>query len=107
MSTEKTVDGVSSKSLIPHRDKLIIAMYEVLRQAKSPLHVKEIELRVADLLKLSAEVREIPHNRSYTKLGYELAWARTRAGSKGHLISKQKGYWQIAPSSPHINPPKA
>jgi hypothetical protein len=99
------VEEVNYKSLIPHRDKLILAMYEVLRQAQSPLHIHEIERRVADLLKLSPEIREIPHNRSITKLGYELAWARTKAGSRGHLIRREKGLWQIAPTSPHINPP--
>jgi hypothetical protein len=92
---------------IPHRDTLLLAIYEVLRNAQGPLHNTDIENEVGELLNLTKPQRELRHDKSYTKLGYELAWARSKAKAKGHLISPKAGFWTIAPSSPYIHAPKA
>ncbi|MEX1021443.1 MAG: restriction endonuclease [Litorilinea sp.] len=60
--------------------------------------IDEIYRKVSEILHLSDEVLEVPHNPnrgSQTKVEYRLAWARTYLKSYGLLENSERGVWAL------------
>ena len=79
-------------------DVVYNALLQFMSDSKTHL-TRDIEKGVADLMQLDEKTRTSTHAGNRTKLGYKLAWARTRAKKAG-LIER------VGPSLWRMNTPK-
>lgn len=73
-------------------------VYNALLQfmSDSEVHLtSDIEKGVADLMQLDEKTRTITHSGNRTKLGYKLAWARTRAKKAGLIERVGPLLWRM------------
>jgi restriction system protein len=81
------------------REVIYKALLQLLGDSKTYL-TRDIENGVADLIQLDEETRTSIHSGSRTKLGYKLAWARTRAKKEGLIERVGPSLWRM--SNPRI-----
>jgi restriction endonuclease Mrr len=81
--------------LMPSQKLLTETMLAVLKQEKQGLHISEIELRVANHLKLEPAQKSQIQKGTRTVIGYKLAWARTKLKKEGKLESVSPSVWRI------------
>jgi restriction system protein len=56
---------------------------------------EELLEKVIEIMHLPVAVQNLMHNERYTKVGYNLAWARTFLGKTGALENHSIGVWAI------------
>ena len=81
---------------LPRLVDLIVPTLAVLRSAKRPMTIDEIESKVSKRLSLDAATRTIPHRGTdpRTRLAYRLAWVRCYLRQAGYIEPTRRGVWQ-------------
>lgn len=82
---------------VPKYDDLFNPLLKSLNQLGGSASVREMEEKVADILKLTdKEINEI-HSGNRTLLSYRLAWARNYLKRYGLLENSSRGVWSLTP----------
>lgn len=84
---------------VPTFDQLMLPLFRAIKELGGSASIAEIEEKVGELLQLSEEALEQPHNAknsNQTEFQYRLAWARTYLKQFGLLENSQRGIWVIA-----------
>lgn len=92
---------------IPTFDALMAPLYQVIKELGGSASIEEMEEKVGELLKLSEQQLEQPHNpekSNQTEFGYRLAWARTYLKQYGVIQNSSRGIWVIAKDVAVIDP---
>lgn len=87
---------------IPTRYELQDPVLAALKQLGGSGTNEEIYEKVIELMKLPAEVVDLPHgtgSAGQTALAYEMAWARTYLKNAGKIESPTRGVWAIKDST--------
>lgn len=79
----------------PKYDDLLNPLLEALHQLGSSASVAELEQKVAQVLGLSEEDLEAPHDGNRTKFAYNLAWARTYLKRFGLIENSARAVWAL------------
>lgn len=79
----------------PKYDELFNPLLTALHQLGSSASIAELEQNVAQILGLSEEDLETPHNGNLTKFAYNLAWARTYLKRFGLIENSARGVWAL------------
>ena len=90
---------------VPSYQDLMQPVFFALNQLGGSGSIGEIEEKVAELLGLSEDVIEAPHNpekSNQTEFQYRLAWARTYLKNFGLIENSSRGVWSISPDKRHI-----
>ncbi len=85
---------------VPTFDQLMLPLFKAIRQLGGSASISEIEEKVGELLQLSDEILEHPHNpekSNQTEFQYRLAWARTYLKQYGLIDNSSRGVWVIPP----------
>jgi hypothetical protein len=85
---------MSHDEKLPSQSLILDAMLIVLRKSQRGLHIRDIEVAVAEYLSLTRPQMELMHKGKRTLLGYKLAWARTAAKKRGLIESPQSSIWK-------------
>ena len=88
------------KILSPTQTELIEPTFTVLVELGGSATNDEIRDKVIELLNLSDEIVDEPHNgkgSQATELEYQLAWARTQLKNYGAITNSARGVWMITP----------
>jgi restriction system protein len=83
---------------VPTFDVFFNPLIEALKQLGGSGTNEEIDTRVAEIMNLSDELLELPHNPdkgSQTEVQYRLAWARTYLKKYGLLENSGRGVWAL------------
>jgi restriction system protein len=80
---------------IPKYDDLFNPLLEALHQLGSSASISEQEQKVAEILNLSEEDLEEPHDGNRSKFSYNLAWARTYVKRVGLIENSSRGVWAL------------
>jgi len=87
---------------VPSYDELFNPLLQAIRELGGSASIPEQELKVAQLLNLTAEdVAEI-HRGNTTKLSYRLAWARHYLKRFGLLQNSERGVWAFTPTGSKV-----
>lgn len=92
-------------SRVPQYHQLMNPLLQALRDLGGSGSVDEIYEKVAENLRLTEDVLNVPHSpdkSNQTEVQYRLAWARTYLKKYGVLENSSRGVWVIAPYSRHI-----
>ena len=72
---------------------------EAIRSSGGSASIKEITVRIVDIMNLSPDKVEVPHgNGSQTELEYRLAWTRTYLKQYGLIDNSERGIWSLTSS---------
>lgn len=85
---------------VPTFDQLMLPLFKAIRQLGGSASISEIEEKIGELLQLSDEILEHPHNpekSNQTEFQYRLAWARTYLKQYGLIDNSSRGVWVIPP----------
>lgn len=86
------------KSDLPTERVLSSALLKVLKEARGPLRVAEIEERLRLLIEISANDRtSSAESKTRSDLSYRLAWCRTRLRKNGEIVKVGHGVWSLSP----------
>jgi restriction system protein len=80
---------------IPKYHDLFNPLLDALHQLGSSASITEQEQKVAEVLTLSEEDLEEPHDGNRTKFSYNLAWARTYLKRYGLIENSSRGVWAL------------
>lgn len=80
---------------LPKASELVSPLIEVLKAAKHPLSIQEIEKQVAANLEVPDELRFVIRIGNRTEFNYRLSWARTRAKNLGLIQRTSSKYWTV------------
>ena len=83
---------------LPNQDSLCFPTLLALKSHNGSADVQEIKRFVAQYLKLSDELLEIPTPHpgdSRTKFEYDLAWARTKLKLLGAVSNPSRSIWEV------------
>lgn len=80
-------------SELPKASELVGPLVEILKAAKQPLSVQEIERQMADSLQIPEELRSVKRIGNRTEFNYRLSWARTRAKNLGLIQRTSSKFW--------------
>ena len=80
---------------VPKYVDLFNPLLTALHQLGSSATIAELEQSVAQILDLSEEDLEAPHNDNLTKFAYNLAWARTYLKRFGLIENSARGVWAL------------
>lgn len=93
-----------SASLVPTFDAMLIPTIQALQILGGSGTTEEIYDQVAQILKLSDEVLEIPHgSSSQSEVEYRLAWSRTYLKKYGLLQNSARGVWSLLSTTINLN----
>ncbi len=87
-------------SRVPSYDHLMQPVFQAIKELGGSGSIDEIDEKVTELLGLSEEIINQPHNpekSSQTELQYRLAWARTYLKKYGLIENSSRAVWAIAP----------
>jgi restriction system protein len=90
---------------LPKRNDLMNPLIEALHQLGGSGTIDEINNEVAEIMGLSDEQLEVPHNperSAQTEFEYRLAWTRTYLKKYGILENSRRGVWAIDPEARNI-----
>lgn len=96
---------MSDTSMIPKYSELMNPVLKALHELGGSGSNAEIDLKAAELLNLSEEITNIPHNpekSSMTEFEYRLAWARTYLKKYGVIDNSGRGVWAIVPEKRNV-----
>jgi restriction system protein len=91
---------------IPTYDSMMNPLLQALRQLGGSGTIQEIYTEVADILQLTDEQLDIPHDPdkgSTTEVGYRLAWTRTYLKKYGIIENSRRGVWSFTPEGSQIS----
>lgn len=81
---------------------MIQPTFEALRLLGGSGSNDEINERVAELLSLSDDVRDLPHgDTSVSEVNYRLAWSRTYLKKAGYIENSKRGIWSLTELGNH------
>ena len=80
---------------VPSHDNLFNPLLKAFHDLGGSASITELEEGVAEILKLTPEEIEEPHDGSRSKLAYSLAWARTYLKMVGLLENSSRGVWAL------------
>ena len=80
---------------VPKYDDLFNPLLTALHQLGSSASIAELEQSVAQVLNLSEEDLDAPHDGNRTKFAYNLAWARTYLKRFGLIENSARGVWAL------------
>ncbi len=80
---------------VPAYDELLNPLLKAFHELGGSASIAELEERVAQILSLSPQDIEEPHNESISKLSYRLAWGRTYLKRYGLLENSSRGVWAL------------
>jgi restriction system protein len=80
---------------VPKYDDLFKPLLTALHQLGSSASIAELEQKVAQILGLSENDLEEPHDGNRTKFAYNLAWARTYLKRYGLIENSARGVWAL------------
>ena len=84
---------------VPRFTELMNPTLEAIRSSGGSASIKEITLRVVDMMNLSSEEVEVPHgNGRQTELEYRLAWTRTYLKQFRLIDNSERGIWSLTSS---------
>jgi len=92
-------------SRVPKYFQLMQPVFQTLKDLGGSGSIEEIDEKVVQLLGLSEEVANQPHNlakSSQSEVQYRLAWARTYLKKYGLIENSSRGVWAIAQDKRHI-----
>ncbi|SCZ08908.1 restriction endonuclease [Microvirga guangxiensis] len=86
----------SLKDDLPKFDALMLPTIQALKALGGSASNEELVDHVADKLKLSEELRNIPSGKgSRSELAYRMAWARTYLKGHGAVDNSERGVWSL------------
>lgn len=89
---------MASKSDLPSFDEYFAPTVAVLKSRGGSATIEELEEGVAAEMKLSDDVRSVPHGDGpRTQFDYELAWVRTYLKKVGAAENSERGVWRLTP----------
>jgi restriction system protein len=89
---------VATKADLPPFDTLFKPAIECFKARGGSMTIDEMEEAVAAAMKLSDELRAVPHGDGpRSQFGYELAWVRTYLKKAGALENSERGVWRLTP----------
>ena len=81
---------------VPKYTELMNPTLKAIRSSGGSASIKEITVRIVDIMNLSPEMVEVPHgNGSRTELEYRLAWTRTYLKQYGLIENSERGVWPL------------
>ena len=84
---------------VPRFTELMNPTLEAIRTSGGSASIKEITVRVVDIMDLSSREVEVPHgNGRQTELEYRLAWTRTYLKQFGLINNSERGIWSLTSS---------
>ena len=84
---------------VPRFTELMNPTLEAIRSSGGSASIKEITVRIVDIMNLSPDKVEVPHgNGSQTELEYRLAWTRTYLKQYGLIDNSERGIWSLTSS---------
>ena len=84
---------------VPKYTDLMNPTLEAISSSDGSASIKEIAIRVVEIMNLLPEVVEVPHgNGRQTELEYRLAWARTYLKQFGLINNSERGIWSLTSS---------
>lgn len=87
---------MASKSDLPSFDEYFVPAVAVLKARGGSATIEEFEEGVAAEMKVSDELRSIPHGDGpRTQFDYELAWVRTYLKKVGAVENSDRGVWRL------------
>jgi restriction system protein len=90
---------VATKADLPPFDSLFKPAIECFKASGGSMTIDEMEEAVAAAIRLSDEMRAIPHGDGpRSQFGYELAWVRTYLKKVGALENSERGVWRLTPA---------
>lgn len=90
---------------VPKYTELIEPLWAALQKLGGSGSNEEIDDQVSELLNLSEEILNVPHNperSSATEFQYQMAWARTYLKKYGWIENSSRAVWSIVPSKTNI-----
>jgi len=89
---------MASKSDLPSFEEYFAPAVAVLKAHGGSATIEELEEGVAAEMKLSDDVRSVPHGEGpRTQFDYELAWVRTYLKKVGAAENSERGVWRLTP----------
>lgn len=86
---------MATKSDLPTFESYFVPTVYALRNRGGSATIEEMEDDVADLMKLSGDVRSVLHGDGpRTQFEYELAWVRTYLKKIGMVENSERGVWR-------------
>jgi restriction system protein len=79
------------------REGLYNPLLEAIKRLGGSASISELNEEVTKYLQLTDEEIAERHNAQYTKLEYQLAWARTNLKAYGLLDNSERGVWVLTP----------
>lgn len=96
---------MKAKSDLPTFDGLFKPSIEAFKARGGSMTIEEMEEAVASALRLSDELRAVPHGDGpRTQFDYELAWVRTYLKKVGALENSERGVWRLTASGASMTP---
>ena len=87
---------MATKDDLPDFEKMFKPAVECFRARGGSMTIEEMEDAVAAAMKLSDELRAVPHGDGPRKqFDYELAWVRTYLKKVGALENSERGVWRL------------
>ena len=83
---------------LPKSQDLLLPVLTCLGKGSGPLSNRDISTHVSQALNLGPELISLIHSGTRTELEYRLAWARTKAKSRGWIKSEKRESWEITDS---------
>ena len=80
-----------------YREELYNPLLEAIKRLGGSASISELNEEVTNGLELTDEEIAERHNAQYTKLEYQLAWARTYLKAYGVLDNSARGVWVLTP----------
>jgi hypothetical protein len=80
---------------VPSFQELIEPAFEALKDLGGEAHIRDIENRVAEKIKLTEDDLQVIHDGGRTKFNYNLAWARTYLKLANIIERLNRGFWKI------------
>lgn len=85
------------KKLIPQFNELLVPIIKALKALGGQGSSKEINEKLIEILDISPELANIPHNdrSAQTELAYRAAWSRTYLKKAGYINNPTRNYWEL------------
>lgn len=80
---------------VPKYDGMFQAVISSLKALGGSASIDELEVKAAELLKLSEKDLSIIHKGNRTEFSYRLAWARTYLKNAGLVDNSERGVWSL------------
>src|SRR5882724_1491376 len=88
---------------IPQYDDLMDPTLKALKSLGGRAHIRDIEQKVAEMLKLSYDDLNDIHRGTTTKLVYRLAWSRNYLKRFGLLENIDRGVWKLTQEGEEVD----